>query len=113
MLTKITLAIALTAGLAVSTVRQPIVLCNVANTATEKACHGDCCASKTCCDAAEKRTSVPFKPINHAPDIVAVPAASATLSGQTFFLEPANFFSPAAASAHSRLTLALICVRLI
>ncbi|PYJ88013.1 MAG: hypothetical protein DME71_14110 [Verrucomicrobia bacterium] len=91
--------------------------CILSNAPIDKACKPGCCANKTCCATSPKNTAPSSQPLAKADSgyklsatSVALPAAvspSREFDAQQFLL------SNAASGAHSPLTLALICIRLI
>jgi hypothetical protein len=116
MLSKVSLSPVLVAALLVSATQLPAAPCALSNTPSEKACAPACCANKTCCETSHRNTASPLQPLaksgSDQQNIVTLPA-TVGVAVLDHAAPASSVFSSAQFAAHSPLTLALICIRLI
>jgi hypothetical protein len=116
MLSRIIVSMAMSAVLFMAPMGFTARSCILSSAPAQQACKPGSCANKTCCATSNEHKSTPAHPLTKADSSYKVNATSIALpvvppspeSGAQRFA-----VSNAESSAHSPLTLALICIRLI
>lgn len=116
MLTRISLSIALIAGLAATPLRAATRNCIIYDAPLQKTCKMDCCANKKCCATSPKKTAPASQPLAKTggsqelsatePVQQIIPASARSTSREPIRMECAH-------SAHAPPELAVLCTFLI